>query len=208
MAQAPKEFSVVGKPIPRIDAYERVTGKAQYTGDLQLPGMLYARVLRSKLPHAKIVSIDTSKAEKLPGVKAVIHYENALVPWSSGGLTHKRFIFNNPVRYVGDPVAAVAATDRHIAEDALALIDVKYENIPHVLDAKEALKPDAPKITPEGIFRSVKALSARRSQKTGAMSRKALPRPTEFSKTLILPSTLTMRSSNDASVSPNGTPTN
>jgi hypothetical protein len=150
MAQAPKEFSVVGKPIPRIDAYERVTGKAQYTGDLQLSGMLYARVLRSKLPHAKIVGIDTSKAEKLPGVKAVIHHGNALVPWSSGGLTHKRFIFNNPVRYVGDPVAAVAATDRHIAEDALALIEVKYESIPHVLDAKEALKPDAPKITPEG----------------------------------------------------------
>jgi xanthine dehydrogenase molybdenum-binding subunit len=150
MAQAPKEFSVVGKPIPRIDAYERVTGKAQYTGDLQLPGMLYARVLRSKLPHAKIVGIDTSKAEKLPGVKSVIYHGNALVPWSSGGLTHKRFIFNNPVRYVGDPVAAVAATDRNIAEDALALIDVKYESIPHVLDAKEALKPDAPKITPEG----------------------------------------------------------
>ncbi len=150
MAQAQKEFSVVGKRVPRIDAYERVTGQAQYTGDIQLPGMLYARVLRSNVPHAKIISIDTSKAEKLPGVKAVIHHGNTQVPWSSGGLTHRRFIFNNPVRYVGDPVAAVAATDRHIAEDALALIEVKYEKIPHVLDAKEALKPDAPKITPEG----------------------------------------------------------
>ena len=150
MAQAPKEFSVVGKPIPRIDAYERVTGQAQYTGDIQLPGMLYARVLRSPHPHAKIVGIDTSKAEKLPGVKAIVHHENAKVPWSSGGLTHQRFIFNNPVRYVGDAVAAVAATDRHIAEDALKLIDVKYEKIPHVLDANEALKPDAPKITPNG----------------------------------------------------------
>ena len=150
MAQAPKEFSVVGKRIPRIDAYERVTGQAQYTGDIQLPGMLYARVLRSPHPHAKIVGIDTSKAEKLPGVKAIVHHENAKVPWSSGGLTHQRFIFNNPVRYVGDAVAAVAATDRHIAEDALKLIDVKYEKIPHVLDANEALKPDAPKITPNG----------------------------------------------------------
>lgn len=150
MAQAPKEFSVVGKRIPRIDAYERVTGQAQYTGDIQLPNMLYARVLRSNVPHAKIVSIDTSKAEKLPGVKAVIHHGNAQVPWSSGGLTHRRFIFNNPVRYVGDPIAAVAATDRHIAEDALRLIEVKYEKIPYVLDAKEALKPDAPKITPAG----------------------------------------------------------
>src|SRR5215471_13418475 len=150
MAQPQKEFSIVGKKTPRIDAYERVTGQAQYTGDLQLPGMLYARVLRSNVPHAKIISIDTSKAEKLPGVKAVIHHGNTQVPWSSGGLTHRRFIFNNPVRYVGDPIAAVAATDRHIAEDALALIEVKYERIPHVLDAKEALKPDAPRITPEG----------------------------------------------------------
>ena len=72
MAQAQKEFSIVGKRTPRIDAYERVTGQAQYTGDIQLPGMLYARVLRSPHPHAKIVGIDTSKAEKLPGVKTVI----------------------------------------------------------------------------------------------------------------------------------------
>ncbi|HWH80059.1 MAG TPA: molybdopterin cofactor-binding domain-containing protein, partial [Candidatus Binatus sp.] len=150
MAQAPKDFSIVGKPTPRIDAYERVTGRAQYTGDIQLPGMLYARVLRSSVPHAKIISIDTSKAEKLPGVKAIIHHENAQVPWASGGHTHKRFIFNNPVRFVGDAVAAVAATDRHIAEDALKLIEVKYEKIPHVLDANEALKPDAPKIGPNG----------------------------------------------------------
>lgn len=150
MAQAQKEFSIVGKKTPRIDAYERVTGQAHYTGDIQLPGMLYARVLRSNVPHAKIVSIDTSKAEKLPGVKAVIHHENVKVPWSSGGHTHQRFIFNNPVRFVGDAIAAVAATDRHIAEDALKLIDIKYEKLPHVLDPNEALKPDAPKIAPNG----------------------------------------------------------
>ena len=127
MAQAQKEFSVVGKRIPRIDGFERVTGQAQYTGDIELPGMLYARVLRSPHPHARIVSIDTSKAEKLAGVKAVVHHENAKVPWSSGGHTHQRFIFNNPVRFVGDAVAAVAATDRNIAKDALKLIEVKYE---------------------------------------------------------------------------------
>jgi xanthine dehydrogenase molybdenum-binding subunit len=150
MAQAPKEFSIVGKRTPRIDGYERVTGQAQYTGDIQVPGMLYARVLRCTVPHAKIVSIDTTKAEKLPGVKAVIHHENAKVPWSSGGHTHQRFIFNNPVRFVGDAVAAVAATDRNVAEDALALIEVKYEKIPHVLDPNEALKPDAPKISTNG----------------------------------------------------------
>ncbi len=150
MAQSQKEFSIVGKNIPRIDGFERVTGQAQYTGDIQLPGMLYARVLRSNVPHARIISIDTSKAEKLPGVKAVVHHENAKVPWSSGGHTHQRFIFNNPVRFVGDAVAAVAATNRHIAEDALALIEVKYEKFPHVLDPNEALKPDAPKISTNG----------------------------------------------------------
>ena len=150
MAQATKEYSVVGKRIPRIDGFERVTGQAHYTGDIQLPGMLYARVLRSPHPHAKIVSIDTSKAEKLPGVKGVIHYENAKVPWASGGHTHQRFIFNNPVRFVGDAVAAVAATDRHTAEDALKLIEVKYEKLAFVVDANEALKPDAPKIAPQG----------------------------------------------------------
>src|SRR3989338_9077138 len=103
---AQKEFSVVGTKIPRIDGYERVTCQAQYTGDYQLPGMLYARVLRSPYPHAKIVSIDTSKAEKLPGVKAVIHHQNAQEPWASGGHTHRRYIFNNPVRFVGDAVGA------------------------------------------------------------------------------------------------------
>jgi xanthine dehydrogenase molybdenum-binding subunit len=150
MAQAQKEYSIVGKRTPRIDAFERVTGQAQYTGDIQLPGMLHGRVLRSPHPHARIVSIDTSKAEKLGGVKAIIHHENAKVPWSSGGHTHQRFIFNNPVRYVGDPVAAVAATDRHIAEEALGLIEIQYEKLPHVLDPNAALKPDAPKITPQG----------------------------------------------------------
>jgi CO/xanthine dehydrogenase Mo-binding subunit len=147
---ATNEFSVVGKRIPRIDGYERVTGQAQYTGDVQLPGMLYARVLRSPHPHAKIVGIDSSKAEKLPGVRAVIHSFNTQIPWGSGGLTQKRMIFNNPVRFVGDAVAAVAATDRYVAEDALGLIEVKYEKLPHVLDAAQALKPEAPKIYPKG----------------------------------------------------------
>src|SRR4029077_20784984 len=121
MAQSEKEFSVVGKRIPRIDAYERVTGQAQYTGDIQFPGMLYARVLRSPHPHAKLVSIDTSKAEKLPGVKAVIHHGNAKIPWSSGGHTHPRFIFNNPVRFVGDAMAGGGGGDGPLAEGGLGV---------------------------------------------------------------------------------------
>src|SRR5205085_8779489 len=126
-------LKTVGHATPRIDAVERVTGKAKYTGDIQLPGMLYARVLRSPHPHARIIRIDTSKARALPGVKAIVTHENCKVVWGAGGISggqqyndevkkitkHRRYAFNNPVRFVGDPVAAVAAVDRHTAEDAL-----------------------------------------------------------------------------------------
>src|SRR5947208_11613494 len=160
MAQAEKEFSIVGKTTPRIDAYERVTGQAKYTGDIQLPGMLYARVLRSPHPHARIIRIDTSKARALPGVKAIATHENCQVVWGAGSISggaqyndeikkitkHRRYAFNNPVRFAGEPVAAVAAVDRHVAEDALQLIAVDYEVLPFVLDQEAALKDDAVKI--------------------------------------------------------------
>src|SRR5215469_12158157 len=157
-------LKTVGHPTTRIDAYERVTGKATYTGDFQLPGMLYARVLRSPHPHARIRSIDTSKAARMPGVKALLTHENCTVVWGAGGVAggiqyndqikkitrQRRYAFNNPVRFVGEPVAAVAATDRHLAEEALQHIAVEYEVLPHVLDAEEALKPGAPQLWPEG----------------------------------------------------------
>ena len=150
MAQAQKEFSVVGKRIPRIDAYERVTGQAQYTGDLQLPGMLYARVLRSPHPHAKLSASTCRKLEKLPGVKAVIHHGNAQDTLVQRRAHAQTLYLQQPGAVCRDPVAAVAAADRHIAEEALDLIEIKYEKLPHVLDPNEALKPDAPKIAPEG----------------------------------------------------------
>jgi CO/xanthine dehydrogenase Mo-binding subunit/aerobic-type carbon monoxide dehydrogenase small subunit (CoxS/CutS family) len=154
----------VGNPTPRIDGVERATGKATYTGDVQLPGMLYARVLRSPHPHARITRIDTSKAIALAGVKAVITHENCSVVWGSGSIAggqqyndemkkitkQRRHAFNNPVRFAGEPVAAVAAVDRHVAEDALQLIGVEYEALPFVLDQEDALKPGAPQIWPEG----------------------------------------------------------
>ena len=163
-AHAPSELQVLGHPTPRIDAVERVTGKADYTGDIQLPGMLFARVLRSPHPHARITRIDTSKARALPGVKAILTHETCKVVWGSGGISggaqyqdevkkitkHRRYAFNNPVRFVGEPVAAVAAVDRHTAEEALQLIEVAYEPLDFVLDPEAALKPDAPKIWPEG----------------------------------------------------------
>ena len=140
----------VGHPTPRVDALKRVTGAATYTGDIQLPGMLYARVLRSPHAHAHIRGIDLAKALALPGVKAILTHENCDVVWSSGDMRNKRYLFNNPVRFAGDAVAAVAATDRHIVEEALLLIAVDYEVLPFVLDPEEALKPDAPEIQPGG----------------------------------------------------------
>ncbi|HEY7287411.1 MAG TPA: 2Fe-2S iron-sulfur cluster-binding protein, partial [Vicinamibacterales bacterium] len=159
-----KELDTVGKPTARIDAVERVTGKAAYTADVKLPGMLYGRVLRSPHPHARIRSIDTSKARALPGVKAIISHENCQAIWGSGSIAggqqynedvkkitkQRRLAFNNPVRFAGEPVVAIAATDRHTAEDALQLVTVDYEILPFVLDHEEALKPEAPKIWPEG----------------------------------------------------------
>jgi putative selenate reductase molybdopterin-binding subunit len=160
----PNQLTSVGRSTPRIDAIERVSGRAKYTADVSLPGMLYARVLRSPHPHARIKSIDVSKAKARAGVKAIVTHENCQVVWGAGSISggaqyndeikkitkHRRYAFNNPVRYAGEPVAAVAAIDRHTAEDALHLIAVEYEVLPFVLDPEEALKPDAVKIWPEG----------------------------------------------------------
>jgi CO/xanthine dehydrogenase Mo-binding subunit len=158
-------MNTVGRDTPRIDAIERVTGRAAYTRDLKLPGMLYARLLTSPHPHARIVSIDTSRAAALPGVRAIVTHEtHPDIVYSSGSIAggaqyndaakditlHKRYMFGNPVRHVGEPVAAVAAIDRHVAEEAARLIAIEYEELPFVLDLEEALDPDAPQIWPEG----------------------------------------------------------
>ncbi len=157
-------LKTVGHATTRIDACERVTGKATYTRRCQLPGMLYARVLRSPHPHARIRRIDVSKALAMPGVKAIVTHENCTVVWGAGSVAggvqyndeikkitkQRRYAFNNPVRFVGEPVAAVAAVDRHIAEEALRHITVEYEVLPFVLDPEEALKPGAVQIWPEG----------------------------------------------------------
>jgi len=143
-------LKTVGHPTSRIDALERVTGRAQYTGDIRLPGMLYARVLRSPHPHARIRRIDVSKALALPGVKTILTHENCDTVWGSGDIRNKRYLFDSTVRFVGDAVAAVAAVNRHVAEEATRLINVDYETLPFVLDPEEALKPGAPDIQPGG----------------------------------------------------------
>ena len=157
-------LDTVGHTTPRIDAVERVSGQARFSRDMKLPGMLYAKVLRSPYPHAYIRRIDVSKASQLPGVRAIVTHENAQVVWGSGSVSggrqyndavkaitlHKRYIFNNPVKFVGDSVAAVAAVSRHVAEEALRLIEVEYDELPFVLEPEAALEPGAPRIWPEG----------------------------------------------------------
>lgn len=142
------EYSVVGKSLLDIHGIAKATGTAQYTDDLLLPRMLYGKILRSPLPHARLLNVDTSKAERLPGVKAVITGKD--IPGRKVGL-YRRSADQFPlavdkVRYIGDEVAAVAATDESIAEEALDLIKVDYEELPAVFDPIEAMKNGAPQI--------------------------------------------------------------
>jgi xanthine dehydrogenase molybdenum-binding subunit len=147
------ELESIGKRVPRRDALAKVTGEATYTPDVYLPGMLYAKVLRSPHPHARIRSIDTSKAEALPGVRAVLTHKNtidtlynhsaALMEINYGAtLVADQRILDSVVRFVGDEVAAVAADTIAIAQEALELIEVDYEVLPFYLDPLEAEKPD------------------------------------------------------------------
>ena len=161
------QFTYIGKSVKRRDGVDKTTGRGLFTTDIYLPGMLYAKVLRSPHPHAKIVSIDTSEAEKFPGVKAVMCHKNGprnLFNWAvpmfltvpSLERVLDQYLFDDVVRHVGDEVAAVAATSEAIAEEALKLIKVEYELLPAVYDPLEALKEDAPELhagkgcTPEG----------------------------------------------------------
>ena len=142
-----EEFSIIGKGVPRVDAVLKATGKAVFGADVSLPGMLYGKILRSTVPHAKILDIDASRALKLPGVKAVITGRD--FPWGlkygfSALYRDQTPLAQDKVRYIGDEVAAVAAIDEDTAEEALDLIKVEYEILPAVLDPFEAMKDGAP----------------------------------------------------------------
>src|SRR5882672_5569599 len=140
---------VVGKPTPRVEGVLKVTGKALYSADLQLPDSLWGRCLRSPIPYGRIKRIDTSKAWQVPGVKAVIAGQDVT------GLRIGRCIYDTPVladgvvRFIGEKVAAVAAETKLAAEQALELIDVEYEELEPLLDPVEAAKPDAPVLHPD-----------------------------------------------------------
>jgi len=146
------DFSIVGKRYPRIDAQDKVRGRTPYLDDLKFPGMLYGKVLRSPYPHARILRIDTSRAEKLLGVRAVATVEdtpkNKFGSYRSGVRDELIFALDK-VRYVGDEVAAVAAIDQEIAREALGLIQVDYEELPAVFSMDEAMRSDAPRIHEE-----------------------------------------------------------
>jgi xanthine dehydrogenase YagR molybdenum-binding subunit len=142
-----KDLKYVGQSVERYDGLAKVSGRARYTSDVQLPGMLYAKFVNASVPHAKVLSIDTTAAEKYPGVRGVHVIQHVLgnAELRNPALDAAKYPV---VRYAGQPVAAVAATTPAAAEDAAALIQVKYEAIPFVVDDVKARHPDAPKVFP------------------------------------------------------------
>ena len=155
MVLSNQEYKVVGTRPIRPDGADKVTGKARYAADTNLPGLLFGRVLRSPHAHARIKSIDTSKAAALPGVRAVVTSADIVEPTgraselSEGAMVNYKFLSNNVLAtdkalYKGHAIAAVCASNTHIAEQALKLIEVEYEVLPPVMNAKDAMKADAP----------------------------------------------------------------
>ncbi len=142
-----KEFAVIGKPYPKVDGLAKCTGQAKYADDLFLPRMLCGKLLRSTQPHARILSIDMSRAEKLPGVYAIITGKDLPIKFGIMPVSQdEHALALEKVRYVGDPVAAVAAVDEETAEKACELIEVHYEQLPTVMSIEEALAKPEPRI--------------------------------------------------------------
>src|SRR5258706_9405090 len=145
----PSMTQVVGKATPRVEGEAKVTGKAQYSADLNLPETLWGRCLRSPIPYGRIKRVDTSKAWQISGVKAVITGNDV------AGLRIGRCIYDTPimadglVRFIGEKVAAVAAATKEAADAAVELIEVEYEEIEPLLDPVAALKDDAPILHPD-----------------------------------------------------------
>jgi len=142
------ELTFIGKPTPRWDGPQKVSGRGKYTADIHLPGMLFARMIDAGIPHGRITSIDTTAAENLPGVRAVHVIEHTF------GIAELRDPNQEApskypiIRYAGQPVAGVAATSPQIAADAAALVKVTYDEMPFVVDRQEARADDAPKVFP------------------------------------------------------------
>jgi CO/xanthine dehydrogenase Mo-binding subunit len=153
---AEKAYKVAGTAAPRVDGMEKVTGKAMYTSDIQLPGMAYAKILRSPVAHARLTKVDASKARELPGVIATLTRDDLNNLNYKYGATYKdqSIVAVDKVRYVGDPVAAVLAEDAATAEEALALIDVEYDELPSVTNIEEAIAPGAAQVHEGDVARA------------------------------------------------------
>ena len=139
----------IGQRVPMPDAYEKVTGSLVFGADFKLPGSLYGKVLRSPIPHGKILSIDVTKARQLPGVIAVIAGPALDLPFYTvvgQSINDELLLAKDKVHYIGDEVAAIAAVSEEIAEKALSLIKVEYQELPAVFDVEEAIRADSPKV--------------------------------------------------------------
>lgn len=145
------EFKSIGRSEKRKDALDKVTGAAMYTADIHPQGMLHGKLLTSPVAHARIINVDISEAEKLPGVVAIVTGEDAKKCNRSGFLQDRTVLSYDKVRYVGDAVAAVAAVSEEIAKQAVELIKFEYEKLPAVFDPMEAFDPDCPAILHEDL---------------------------------------------------------
>ena len=150
------QYKVIGTRAPRLDGLDKVTGSAKFGSDISLPGMLHGKMLTSPHAHARILSINTAKAESIPGVKAVITASDFPIfetqkdidffaeQFRGARIMAEPFMAREKVLYGGHPIAAVAAVDPHVAEEAAKLIEVEYEILPAVLTIEDALKDGAP----------------------------------------------------------------
>lgn len=145
---------IIGSRTPRIDGAEKVTGRAKYTLDLKMTGMLYARIVLSMVPHGRVLRIDASKALTYPGVVDIVTGKDIKIRWFPGERYRSRYALTDEPKYAGDCIAAVAAKTRQAAKEAVELLEVEYEEIPAVLNYEDSLKmnssADYPKIWPEG----------------------------------------------------------
>ena len=176
------ELSIVGRRAPRVDAVKLSTGRGTYTDDIHIRGMLHVKLAKSPHPHARIVHIDTTRARSLPGVQDVITYEDVpRIPYTSAGQSwpepspYDMYILDQKVRFVGDPVAAVAAETPRIASEAAKLVEAEYEVLPAVLDMHDAMTPGAPIIHDEpesyGIYDASSNIAAHIDVEMGDVER-------------------------------------
>jgi CO/xanthine dehydrogenase Mo-binding subunit len=159
----------VGRDVPRLEARDKVTGRAEYTHTMRLPGMLYGKIFRSTVAHGRIKSIDTSAARPIPGVHSVVTGEDVRKvipnPYYGPAFHDQPILALDKVRYVGEPVAVVLATDPHVAEEAVQQIVAEYEELPAVFDEVEAMTSSVhvhDELKPAGTFADLKHLTGRR----------------------------------------------